>query len=525
MRTLLLAGAVAIACGIGGEAQSQERFDLLVRGGTLADGTSAEPRLADVGVVDGRIARVGSLGEAKAERVIEAAGLVVAPGFIDVHTHADDLADLPEAANFVRMGLTTIVAGNCGSSTVKVADALAGIRRRGVAINFATLVGQGSVRAAVMGSAQRAPTASELRRMETLVDQAMAEGALGLSTGLQYVPGTYAATDEIVSLARIAAARGGLYASHMRNEGTRIDEAVAEAIAVGEAARCPVQISHLKIDSPRHWGASGRVLATIEDARRRGVEVRADQYAYTAGSSSLDIRFPSWALEGGEERVRARLDDPATWARMKAEMKGLLEERGFRGLEWAVIAKYAPEPSWNGLSLQQVAAKTRASDSLEDQLETARQMLAKGGAQMVYHFISEDDLERILRHPEVMVASDGSVVRLGEGQPHPRSYGNNVRVLGRYVRERKTLTLAEAVRKMTALPAAQFGFRDRGLVKEGYAADLVVFDPARVADAATYEAPHQMALGVPYVIVNGEPVVLDGRPTAARPGQTLRGEK
>ena len=361
--------------------------------------------------------------------------------------------------------------------------------------------------------------------METLVDQAMAEGALGLSTGLQYVPGTYAATDEIVSLARIAAARGGLYASHMRNEGTRIDEAVAEAIAVGEAARCPVQISHLKIDSPRHWGASGRVLATIEDARRRGVEVRADQYAYTAGSSSLDIRFPSWALEGGEERVRARLDDPATWARMKAEMKGLLEERGFRGLEWAVIAKYAPEPSWNGLSLQQVAAKTRASDSLEDQLETARQMLAKGGAQMVYHFISEDDLERILRHPEVMVASDGSVVRLGEGQPHPRSYGNNVRVLGRYVRERKTLTLAEAVRKMTALPAAQFGFRDRGLVKEGYAADLVVFDPARVADAATYEAPHQMALGVPYVIVNGEPVVLDGRPTAARPGQTLRGEK
>jgi N-acyl-D-amino-acid deacylase len=521
--TLLLAGAVAISSSLSPEARGQERFDLLVRGGTLADGTGADPRPADVGIVDGRIARVGSLPEARAKRVIDAAGLVVAPGFIDVHTHADDLADLPAAANFARMGLTTVVAGNCGSSTVKVAEALGAIRRTGVAINFATLVGHGSVRAAVMGSAQRAPTGEEQRRMEGLVDQAMAEGAIGLSTGLQYVPGTYAATDEIVALARVAAARGGLYASHMRNEGTRIDEAVAEAIAVGEAARCPVQISHLKIDSPRHWGAAGRVLATLEAARGRGVAVRADQYAYTAGSSSLEIRFPAWALEGGDVRVRERLDDPATWARIQAEMKGLLEERGFRGLDWAVIAKYAPEPAWNGLSLQQVAALTRASDSLDSQIETARQMLRQGGAQMVYHFVSEDDLERILRHPEVMVASDGSVVRQGEGQPHPRSYGNNVRVLGRYVRERKTLALAEAIRKMTSLPAAQFGFKDRGLVKEGYAADLVVFDPARVADAATYEAPHQMAVGVPHVIVNGEPVVLGGRPTSARPGQPLRG--
>jgi N-acyl-D-amino-acid deacylase len=358
--------------------------------------------------------------------------------------------------------------------------------------------------------------------MKELVDLAMKEGAFGLSTGLQYVPGTYADTAEIVALARVAAARGGLYASHMRNEGTEIDQAVAEAIAVGEAARCPVQISHLKIDSPRHWGASARILATIDAARERGVEVRADQYAYTAGSSSLSIRFPSWALEGGEAAVRGRLDDPATWARIKSEMKDLLDRRGFRDLDWAVIARYPPEPSWNGLSIQKVTEKLRGSTSLDEQLETARKMLRAQDAQMVYHFMSEDDLTRILRHPHVMVASDGSVVTAGEGQPHPRSYGNNVRVLGRYVRESRTLALAEAVRKMTALPAAQFGLLDRGLVKEGHAADLVVFDPETVADAATYEAPHQLARGVAHVVVNGEPVILDGRPTGARPGRALR---
>jgi N-acyl-D-amino-acid deacylase len=513
---------VAVASAGGPPAvNGQERFDLLVRGGTVADGTSTEPRPADVGIRGGRIARVGALSDARADRVIDAAGLVVAPGFIDVHTHADDLAERPGADNFVRMGLTTIVAGNCGSSTVNVAETLDRIRSTGAALNFATLVGHGSVRAAVMGTERRAPTEVERRRMEALVEKAMTEGAVGLSTGLQYVPGTYAETDEIVALARVAAAGGGLYASHMRNEGTAIDAAVAEAIAVGEAARCPVQISHLKIDSPRHWGASGRVLATLEAARARGVDVRADQYAYTAGSSSLGIRFPAWALEGGQDRIRERLDDAATWARIRTEMKGLLEERGFRGLDWAVVAKYAPEPAWNGLSIAALAAKTRGSDSLDDQLETARLMLRAGGAQMVYHFMSEEDLERILRHPDVMVASDGSVVSAGEGQPHPRSYGNNARVLGRYVRERKTLSLAEAVRKMTALPAQQFGFRERGLVKEGQAADLVVFDPKLVDDAATYESPHQAARGIVHVMVNGVPVILDGRPTGARPGQVL----
>ena len=522
MRALLFALAVS---SLVREARSQEPFDLIVRGGTLADGSGEDPRRADVGVRGGRIARVGSLSDEKAERVIDATGLVVAPGFIDIHTHADDLADRPAGDNFVRMGLTTIVAGNCGSSTVAVGEGLDRIRRRGVALNFATLVGHGSVRAAVMGSERRAPTDRELERMRGLVERAMKEGAYGLSTGLQYVPGTYAETGEIVALARVAAAHGGLYASHMRNEGTEIDKAVAEAIAVGEAARCPVQISHLKIDSPRHWGASGRVLATLDAARARGVDVRADQYAYTAGSSSLGIRFPSWALEGGETRIRERLDDASTWSRIKTEMRGLLEERGFHDLDWAVIARYAPEPSWNGLSLRKVAARTRGSEALDDQLETARQMLRKGGAQMVYHFMSEDDLERILRHPQVMVASDGSVVGAGEGQPHPRSYGNNVRVLGRYVRERHSLALAEAIRKMTSLPASQLGLRDRGLVKDGYAADLVVFDPEKVADAATYEAPHQTAHGVLHVIVNGVPVVLDGRSTGARPGQALRSQR
>ena len=359
--------------------------------------------------------------------------------------------------------------------------------------------------------------------MKALVARAMAEGALGFSTGLQYIPGAYAELPEIVALASAAAAAGGLYASHMRNEGTAIDAAIDEALAVGEAARCRVQISHLKIDSPAHWGASARVLAHIDAARARGLEVRADQYVYTAGSSTLGIRFPSWALEGGRERIHARLDTPATWERIRSEMKQLLAERGFEDLGWAVVASYAPDPSRDGLSIREIAARVKGSTSADAQLEVAREMLRAGGAQMVYHFMSEEDVARILRHPAVAIASDSSLLVAGEGVPHPRGYGNNARVLGRYVREAKVLALEEAVRKMTALPAEQFRFAGRGLVRAGHAADLVVFDPKEVADRATYEHPHRFPSGIPYVIVNGVVAVSDSRPTGARAGQVLRG--
>jgi N-acyl-D-amino-acid deacylase len=493
-----------------------------IKNATIVDGSGVKAFAGDILVRDGRIVQVGKIAAAKDVDVLDVQGMVVAPGFIDVHTHADEVADRPLAENFVRMGVTSIVAGNCGGSAVDVAAALEKIRTTQVSVNYATLVGHNSVRAAVMGRERRAPTAAELEKMRGLVRDAMRAGAVGFSTGLQYVPGTYAETAEIVELAKVAGASGGVYASHMRNEGTAIDEAVAETIAVGEAAQCPVQISHLKIDSPNRWGQADRVLGLIDAARKRGVNVEADQYAYTAGSSNLGIRFPSWALEGGQAQIVARLDDPAQWAKIKKETIELFEARGFKDLSFAVVATYRPDPSLNGLSIKQIASKLRGSDSVDAQVEVARDMLKAGGAQMVYHLMSEPDVARIMKHPMVGIASDASINVPGQGVPHPRGYGNTVRVLGKYVREDKVIALEEAVRKMTSLPAAHFGFADRGLIKPGYAADLVVFDPKTVAEAATFAAPHAYPVGMPYVLVNGVLVVRDGAVVAdAKPGMIL----
>ncbi|MGH9328823.1 MAG: N-acyl-D-amino-acid deacylase family protein, partial [Vicinamibacterales bacterium] len=496
-------------------------FDLVIRGGLVADGTGAAARRADVGIRDGRIAVVGKVGAASAKETIDASGLVVAPGFIDVHTHADDLADHPLAENFVRMGVTSVVAGNCGGSSLDIGEALTRIRLVGASVNFATLIGHNTVRRAVMGTERRAPTPGELAKMRSLVWRGMADGAVGLSTGLQYVPGTYAETLEIVELAKVAGSVGGIYASHMRNEGTALEEAVNETIRVGEGSLCRVQISHLKVDAPSRWGSSARALTMIDEARKRGVDVRADQYAYTAASSNLGIRFPSWVLEGGSEKIRERLQDDPTWRRVRDEMKQLLADRGLSDLSFATIASHAADPSLNGLTIKQAAGRKIGRDDLDAQLEQARDMLIAGNATMVYHFMSDDDVDRIMRHPEVAIASDASVLMPGEGVPHPRGYGNNVRVLGRYVRDRKLVTLEEAIRKMTSLPASHFRLGRRGVIREGWAADLVLFDPARVAESATFERPHAYAAGVPHVIVNGVAVVKNGEHTGARPGQIL----
>lgn len=516
---LSLAMAAAVACG----PSRVDTYDLLVRGGTLVDGTGAPAIEADVGVREGRIAAVGRLAGARAAVEIDAAGRIVAPGFIDVHTHADNLAEHPLAEHFVRMGVTTVVAGNCGGSAVEVGAVLRALAEAGAAVNFATLVGHNTVRREAMGTARRAPTPEELARMEALVARAMAEGAMGLSTGLQYVPGTYADTAEIVALARVAAARGGLYASHLRNEGTELEAAVAEAIAVGEAAGLPVHISHLKVDAPSRWGASAAALALVDAARARGLRVTADQYVYDAAASSLGIRFPAWVLEGGQDAIDRRLDDARTWARIRTEMRALIAERGLSDYAFARIASYAADPSLNGLAIPDAAERVLGSRGLDAQLELLRRMLRAGGASMVYRFMAEEDIARILRHPMVAVASDSGLHLFGRGVPHPRGYGNNPRVLGRYVRERGAVSLEEAVRKMTSLPAGIFGFADRGRIAPEAAADLVVFDPAAVADLATYEEPHRYPRGIEEVIVNGVPVVRGGQHTGARPGRPIPG--
>ena len=520
-RALTFAAVLALTLVAPALDAQEPRYDLVIAGGTVIDGTGRAGSVQDVAIKDGRVAAIGRIAKSQAAEVIDATGLAVAPGFIDVHTHADNLASRPAAANFVRMGVTTIVAGNCGGSALDVAAALAALRDQPAAVNFATLIGHNTVRSAVMGSENRAPRAAEIARMKSLVWKAMADGAIGFSTGLQYIPGTYAQAPEIIDLARAAANAGGIYASHMRNEGTQLEDAIAETIRVGEATGARVQISHLKVDSPNRWGASEKALAMIDAARLKGIDVRADQYAYTAASSTLGIRFPSWALEGGRSQIAERLNNPDTWQKIKKEMASLLAERGLADLSFAVVAMYRPDTSLNGLTMKQVASRRKGSDSADAQFEAAREMMLEGGASMVYHFMSDGDVDRIMRHPQVALASDAGVITFGDGAPHPRGYGNNARVLGTYTRARRVIALEEAVRKMTSLPAGHFKIANRGTLRAGYAADVVVFDPDNVADRATFEAPHGYATGVPFVIVNGVVVVRDGAQTDARPGQVI----
>jgi N-acyl-D-amino-acid deacylase len=514
-------GLLAAALLSGGLAAQQPRYDVAIVGGQVVDGSGQPGRRVDIAIAQGRIAAIGAVARGDAREVIDAGGMTVAPGFVDVHTHADDLAEHPLAENFVRMGVTTIIAGNCGSSALDVGEALAAVAKAGPSVNFATLVGHNTVRAEVMGSADRLPSIPELTRMRSLVWRAMADGAVGFSTGLQYVPGTYAKTPEVIDLARVAGNAGGVYATHMRNEGTALEAAVEESIRVGSTTGARVQISHLKVDSPSRWGASAQALAMIDAARARGVDVMADQYAYTAASSTLGIRFPAWALEAGQTALAARLNDPEQWARIKREMAGLLAERGLRDLSFAVVASHPGNPSLNGLTMAQVASRLKGSESADAQFEAARDLMLANGASMVYHFMSDDDVDRIMRHPFVGIASDASVLTAGHGVPHPRGYGNNPRVLGEYVRTRHVIALEEAVRKMTSLPAGHFRLERRGLLKEGYAADVVVFDARRVKDAATFEKPHAYAIGIPYVLVNGVLVVKSGEHTRARPGVAI----
>jgi len=518
--SLALAAAVAIVVPRAG-AQSRAVFDLLIVNGTVVDGSGRPGVVTDVAVKNGRVVSLGRLPRSQAAQVVDASKMVVAPGFIDVHTHADDLVEHPAASNFVRMGVTTIVAGNCGTSALDVGDALQALRDAPAALNFATLIGHNTVRNSVMGTDNRLPKPGEMTRMRSLVWKAMADGAIGFSTGLQYVPGTYAQTPEIIELARVSANAGGIYASHMRNEGTELEQAVAETIKVGDLIEGRVEISHLKVDSPSHWGLSEKTLAMIDEARAKGVDVGADQYAYTAASSSLGVRFPSWALEGGPARIAQRLNTPATWEKIKAEMAAALAERGLRDLAFAVVAMYPPDHALNGLSMRQVALREGRPDTADSQLEAAREMLLDGGASMVYHLMSDADVDRIMRHPQVSIASDASLISFGDGVPHPRGYGNNARVLGTYVRGRRVLRLEDAIRKMTSLPANHFHIPARGTIRPGFAADLVVFDPAAIDDRATYAAPHAYPTGIAYVFVNGVAVVDKGAQTDARPGQVI----
>ena len=505
--------------------QEQERFDLLIRGGRVVDGSGNPWVRADVAVRDDRIARIGHLPNATAARIVDAEGLVVAPGFIDPHTHAvRGIFDVPTADNYLLQGVTTLTEGNDGSSPWPIGDHLERIAELGISPNWGVFAGQGTIRREVIGVEDRDPTRDELDRMRALVAQAMREGAFGLSTGLFYVPGSFTSTEEVIELSRIAAAHGGIYISHMRDEALLLLDSVRETIRIGEEAGIPVQMTHHKAISRDMWGRSADSLALVDAARARGVDITIDQYPYTASQTGITAVVPQWAQAGGTEELIERLRDPETRRRVREEIVYRIEhDRGGGDPANIVIGLCEWDRSLEGKSLADILDERGMEATLWNAADLVMEIIESGGARAIYHAMDEQDVERIMQHPATAIGSDGGISVFGASVPHPREYGTFARVLGRYVRERGVLTIEEAIRKMSGATAQRLGLQDRGLLREGFFADIAVFDPDRVIDRATFPEPHQYSEGLVYVLVNGVLVVDGGEHTGARPGRVLYG--
>ena len=549
---LLIALVVALSVCASGCTQPDNRFDIIVRGGEVVDGNRQPARRADVGIVGDRITAIGDLSTAPAGRVIDATGLVVAPGFIDVQGQSGTtlLAD-GNAESHIRQGITSEIIGEGSSPAFWTPDttdseALAPfnitvdwtgftgyfeqLRQVGTTVNIGTFVPATQVRRNIIGMDNRPPTAEELSRMEAMVDQAMRDGAFGLSSALIYVPGSFAQTGELVALAKVAAKHKGIYITHIRGESFNLFNALDEAIAIGRDAGLPVVIYHLKVGAKANWGRMGEAVDKISKANTAGGRVTATMYPYTAGGTGLAATLPLWVQEGGREAMIERLKDPAIRARARNEIEtkidgweNLLMAATFEGIQVASVPREFDQ-SIIGKRISQIAAERKA-----DVWDVYFQLLIETGGRVgaLYHMMSEADVRTGLQSSLVTIGTDSSALRteglLARGNPHPRAYGTFPRVLGKYVREEKIFSLHEAIHRMTGAAAAQMGIRERGRIAERFFADLVVFNPATIGDTATYEQPHQYPVGIEHVIVNGVPVVDPKGLTGARPGRPLYG--
>ncbi|MBI4540858.1 MAG: D-aminoacylase [Gemmatimonadetes bacterium] len=516
---------VAVALGLGvacaPPAAQQEQYDLIIKDGFVLDGSGDPWYRADIAIAGDRIVAVGDLTNAAAGRTIDARGLYVAPGFIDLHSHAGEGLATPElspAQPLLAQGITTVVANPDGGGPVDLAAQKSELLRDGLGINVAQYVGHGSVRRDVLGMQDRAPDAAELDRMRELVRRAMEAGAVGLSSGLYYAPGNYAATEEVIELAKVAAGYDGFYSSHIRDESDYnigVVAAVDEVIRVAREGGLPGNVTHIKVLGPRVWGQSSGIVERINAARAEGIEVWADQYPYAAsGSGITGALVPRWAQVGGDTALVRRIDDPAERAKLRAGMRENLDRRG--GADRLQFRRFEPDPSIEGKTLGAVAKERRM-----DPIELAMELLKQGGASFVSHVLTEDDVETFMRPAWTAVGTDGDLVPMGQGSPHPRSYGTYPRVIRRYVLERKVISLEDAIRKMTQLPATIGRLAGRGVIRPGAYADVVVFDLAKVQDKATYAEPHQLAEGMVYVLVNGQLALDEGKFTGAKGGQIL----
>jgi N-acyl-D-amino-acid deacylase len=527
-------------------------FDLIIRGGYILDGSGAEAFEADIGISENYIKEIGQILSVRGKSVIEAKDLVVCPGFIDAHDHTDvELLVNPKAESSIRQGITTLVSGNCGGSPFPIAEEIyeeskenlkelyqldltwrdingffSRLEEKGIALNYSTLVGQGAIRGAAMGFNDRPPSQEELEKMKKMVAENIESGAVGLSTGLEYAPGSYAKADEIIELCKVVAQNGGVYATHMRDEGDELLESLDETIDVARKTGVSVEISHLKIAYPRNWHKIDAALVKIEEAKKNGISIFCDRYPYIAGSTGLSFYFPLWAREGTTDEFLAKLKDPALESRLRAHVAE--QEKKLGSWDKVVISSVVTEKNkiFEGKSVLEGAEKTGKSpyDFMKDLLIEERNRVG-----MVIFMMKEENLKRILAHPLVGVGSDGSAVApyglLHRGKPHPRHYGTFPRVLGKYVREEKIVPMPEMLKKITSIPAQKFGFGKRGTLKSGYFADIVIFDPDKVIDKATWTDPHQYPEGIEYVLVNGKVVIKEGDHTGDLPGKVLRKEK
>jgi N-acyl-D-amino-acid deacylase len=500
-----------------------QEADYIIRNGKLIDGTGNQWQIKDVAIINNKIAAIGTLTNWKGKKEVDAKGLIVAPGFIDVHAHIEggEIKN-PLATNFIYDGVTSVITGNCGGSANDMKTYFDFIDSLGVSINIAALMGHNNIRKQVMGSANRHATALELQQMEAITDKAMKEGAVGMSTGLIYIPGTFAPTEEVVALAKVVAKNGGVYSSHIRNEEDKVAEAIKEAIEIGRQAKLPVEISHFKVNGQNNWGRSDEALALVVNARKEGIEVTIDQYPYTASSTNLGILLPDWVLADGQDSILARLKKADIRSKAKAHSINMIQKRGLKHFDYAVVANFKSDTSYNGKNIRQINILRGNKDNAQAEAETIVQMIELGGAQMVYHGMGDKDVKNIMAYPFNMAASDAGIAVMGVSRPHPRAYGTNARVLGKYVREEKVMSLEEAIRRMTSLPANKFNFKDRGIIKEGFFADIVVFDENEVTDMATFENPHQFSKGFKYVFVNGAITIDNGIHIGTRKGVAIR---
>ncbi|MBI3680010.1 MAG: D-aminoacylase [Acidobacteria bacterium] len=510
---------------------AQEPLDVVITGGRVVDGAGNPYFFADIGIRGDAIAAIGRLASHPARLRIDASGLTVTPGFIDIHNHSiRDIFDEPTAAGFLYQGVTTLIEGPDGSSPVPLKPMLDKLSQHRMSVNMGFCIGHGSIRRAVLNMENRKPTDQELARMQEMVREGMRDGAMGLSTGLFYTPANFAQTEEVIALAKTAAEYGGFHVSHIRDEGNGILEAVKETIRIGEQGGLATQVTHHKIGGKMNRGRSAETIRLVEEARARGVDATIDQYPYTASHTSLGAAlFPQWAFAGGNSALGERLEAPDTRAKIKAEiMRRIENERGGGDPSNIVFTRCGPlgnldagrsgDRSLEGKSLADVTRASGKEPTIANAAEMAIEIQKKGGCGAIFHWIHEEDIERILKYPHTMVASDGAI-RMG----HPRSYGTFARVLARYVREKKLISFEDAVRKMSGLPAQRLKLFDRGLIRPGMKADLVVLDPEKVLDQATFAKPFERAEGVRDVLVNGRLALHNGRITDGRPGRVLYG--